>query len=307
MLMIRRAVSVLLCMVLIFVLAAPAFATQVETGNVVSFKTSETGRMEIYTREQDGEQRLQDSSNVITGTFEIRQYEDEKLVQVITGDYGGAELLVTNYLNGRVAGVEVIDLSERIVKRVGQLVTSKELTRADYGSAIGHITFKAVAGSETRAWVQVLSKLTYTDEESYTIHGTAADTLAVIVGIIASIVSVFIPTATIWREIAIAIIAAFGGSVAGGAIGIAFSEDVAVDAYYYTLTGYEALYNRYTPGTSGVARLVKTKRSNSYNEWFYENYTPANWRDVVLAMYFWMYLYQDDFPGVYSYTSYVGY
>lgn len=77
---------------------------------------------------------------------------------------------------------------------------------------------------------------------------------------ITSVLSVFVPAATIGRQVAIAIISGLGGSVAGGAIGIAFSEDVAVNAKYYTLTGYHAKTNRYSSGYDGVARQVYTKK-----------------------------------------------
>ena len=102
---------------------------------------------------------------------------------------------------------------------------------------------------------------------------------------------------------AIAIVSAYGGNVAGGAIiGVLFTEKVAVDATYYTLTGYHSTSNYHTAGYYGIARLVKTKNSNAYNKWFYEGYTPQEWRKGdSLANILWIAVFARPFPYVYAY------
>ena len=110
------------------------------------------------------------------------------------------------------------------------------------------------------------------------------------------------PAATIGKEIAIAIVSGLGGSVAGGAIGIAFSEDVAVNSKYYMLTGYHAITNRYSSGYDGVARQVCTKNSNYYKKWFYDGFTPYNWKDGDnLAISLWNSMIGTTWPYVKAY------
>jgi len=145
--------------------------------------------------------------------------------------------------------------------------------------------------------------LTDNDLESYTINGKTTDTLAIITGVVASIISIFVPQATIWKQIAVAIISSVGGSAAGGAIGVVFSEPVAVEAYYYSLTGYDYTSGRYTSSYSGIARRVVTKNSSAYDEWFYDGFTPRNWKDNTLAYWFWSNLNGgDQYPGVKVYA-----
>lgn len=105
-------------------------------------------------------------------------------------------------------------------------------------------------------------------------------------------------------KIAAAIVIAFGGSIAGGAIGVNFTEDVAVEADHYTLTGYDYSNNQYTAPQPGVAKKVITVKSKSYNEWFYEGFVPQNWKDGDnLAYVFWADLYNYlQYPGVKSYS-----
>lgn len=101
----------------------------------------------------------------------------------------------------------------------------------------------------------------------------------------------------------ICFISSVGGSVAGGAIGVAFSEEVAVDAYDYDLVGYDYVLDRSTRIQSGIARRVLTKDSKAYDEWFYDWFTPHNWKDNTLAYWFWMdFNGGDHYPGVKSYS-----
>lgn len=158
-----------------------------------------------------------------------------------------------------------------------------------------------VTGEDLR--IRVYSALTTHDTESYTINGIKSDTLAVITGLIGSVLSVFLPDMEFWKEIAVAIVSAFGGSIVGNAIGVIFSEQVAVDAYYYDLTGYDYTLDRYTRPQSGVARHVLTKNSTAYNKWFYKWFTPRNWKDNTLAYWFWVdFNSGDHYPGVKSYS-----
>lgn len=167
----------------------------------------------------------------------------------------------------------------------------------------GHITYNTTSyGTDER--LRVYSKLTNTDNEAFTVNGKVTDTLAVIVGLIAGAFTTWLTNGLIIaQQIAIGIVGGLGGSVAGGAIGITFSEDVAVNAYYYTLTGYNSNTNQYTQGFEGVARLVTTQSSSYYSQWFYDGYTPRNWKANAFAYTLWYQFFAADYyPGVLSYT-----
>lgn len=303
--LLQKFVSVLLCISMSISLAIPAMAACTNTSDqdkYVSFQTSNTGRMEII---YDTANKSKSVFNSNQNAFEINQYENDELIQTVIGCPGGDKLLVQNYEAGELRSEEIILIADRVSthKTASDLALNRRTSKASYGSLLGTIIYnKAVAGT-VEEQIKVYSNLTSQDTESYTINGKASDTLAVVVGIIASVVSVFIPVATVPRQIAVAIISALGGSVAGGVIGIAFSEDVAVNSEYYTLTGYHARTNRYSSGYDGVARQVCTKNSSYYNEWFYEGYTPYNWKDGDnLAIALWNSMIGTMWPYVKQYV-----
>ena len=144
------------------------------------------------------------------------------------------------------------------------------------------------------------TKITKNDLESYRIHALATDSVTTIVGaLVGAGLGVILGPLIDIPAIVVSIVTSLGGSAVGGAIGIAIDDSVAVDTTYYTLTGYHAPTNYYSPGYDGVARLVKTKNSNAYNKWFYEGYTPHNWKDGPLANV----LYIGTFGGTYPYVK----
>jgi len=205
---------------------------------------------------------------------------------------------VKDYLADGSVKSDIIKVADRVSKTAS---TARAMTLASYYAA-GDITYKRLYQTDPQERAQVQYEMYYSDNEAYTINGQAADTLAVIVGIVASIISVFIPAAAVWKQIAIAVVSAWGGSIAGGAIGVFFSEDVAVNAYYYHMRGYDYNYPRYSQVYSGIARKVTTQSSGAYNEWFYDGFTPYNWRDNTLAYWIWTDLWPTQYPGVEYYS-----
>lgn len=279
----KKFVSILLCLAMSISIATPAMAATPEVSDhnqneSVSFLTSSTGRMDIiYKPTNNSKSKFDNNQN----TFEIKQYENDELIQTVIGSPGGDKLIVQNYEGGEIRNEEIILVADRVIvhKTTLEPALNVRANAAYYGSLLGTIVYNKAVGSTTEEQIKVYSKLTNEDTESYTINGKATDTLAVITGLIFSALSAFVPAATVARKIAVAIISGLGGSIAGGAIGIAFSEDVAVNARHYTLTGYHAITGRYSSGYNGVARQVRTRSSNYYNQWFYDGYTPYTWRD----------------------------
>lgn len=168
---------------------------------------------------------------------------------------------------------------------------------------LDHIVYNKDIGNNTPGeTLTVYSRIEYIDDESYVINGAMSDTISDFTGLLFSFLSTFIPTPGIISRIAVTIVSYYGGKVAGGAIGVAFTDEVSVRASHFTLTGYHASSNYYTAGYSGVRRLVKTKRSPAYNEWFNEGYTPDTWKDGDdLATILWMAVFARTFPYVYEY------
>lgn len=300
--MIKKLICLVLSLALFVALCIPALAADnsisSSSPNFASFRTSNTGRMEIEIIPQDST-KIADNE---TSSFTITQYENEEIVQTVSGKPNGSTLIVTDYQNGIATKESVINVSDRIIK--SQTASSDvALNRASVGTPIGYISYNKdmVTGENLR--IRVYSLLTKHDVESYTINGKKSDTLAVITGLVGNIVAVFIPDLATWKEIAIAIVSTFGGSILGDAIDVIFSEQVAVDASYYELTGYDYTLDRYTRSQGGVARRVLTKNSNAYDKWFYDWFTPRNWKDNTLAYWFWSDLNSGDhYPGVKSYS-----
>ena len=168
---------------------------------------------------------------------------------------------------------------------------------------LGYITYKPTVETGITNRIRVYSEQTGHDRRSYVINGHATDTVGFIASLVISLLSaIFVPTATVARAIAVAIITGVGGSITAEVIGVAFSEPVSVDAYDYTLTGYDYATGRYTLDYDGTANQVKTVNSNYYNEWFYDGFTPDNWRHNTLAYWFWCDLFSETYPQVKSYS-----
>ena len=281
-----------------------------ENDYMSSFATSDTGRMDIsYT--------VSAPSSFATSTmreihFSIKQYEGNELVQTVDGEAGGSQLLVTDYQNGAVVQRRIVPVSDIIEPIYGtdlnaQDAEASSVAASSVGTRIGYITFNPVTYESSGRRISVYRSLDDSDVTGYVIHGKAIDTLSVIVGAIASVISVFIPQESVAEQIAIAIISALGGSVAGGAIGITFSENVAIRYYDYTITGCDSAttgYDRYTYGYTGREMHVLTEHSDYYDEWFYEGYTPHTWKnDNLLPYFFWNDLWPNEtYPQVKSYS-----
>lgn len=278
----KKLVSILLCLAMSISIVSPVMAATPEVSDYnqkesVSFSTSSTGRMDIIYKPEKNTTRTSDNNQ---NTFQIKQYENDELIQTVIGSPGGDKLIVQNYEKGEICNEEIILVADRIIAQKNETkpVMNVSATAASYGSLLGTIVYNKVVGGTIEEQIKVYSKLTNQDTESYTVNGKASDTLAIITGAILSALSVFLPAASIARQIAIAIISGVGGSVAGGAIGKAFREEVAVYARHYRLTGYHVATGRYSAGYNGISRHVLTSNSNYYNQWFYEGYTPNTWK-----------------------------
>lgn len=293
----RKIIGLLMSFILLFTFSVPAFAAdneEVQSETIIHL--SDDSYMEIVSSLNE-DTRVQNNDT----TFLIREYKHDELVHTVEGSFGGEKLICVDYKGGQEVNRKIINIADRVT--VSKSNSECSVLRGSYGSVLGHIIYNKDIGNNTPGEdITVYSKVTNQDYESYTINGAVADTISDISGIILSVLSAFIPSANVATSIAIAIVSAFGGNVAGGAIGVAFTEEVAVDATYYTLTGYHASSKYYTPGYKGVERLVKTKKSSAYNKWFYEGYTPSNWKKGDdLASVLWSAVFGRPFPYVYAY------
>lgn len=288
--------SILACVFLLCTFSFPALAdTNVATGtNEVIL--SDTSRIELTYLSNGGTR----SSSTGNG-FIVRQYEGDQVVQEVTGYVGGPTIQIVDYNNGNVVKQTTRNVAD-IVTKTSVSVPSDSFTRAasSYGDYLGRIIYNKASGSNEEREITVYSKVTKHDLESYRIHALATDSINAIVGALvgAGLGLILGPEIGIPALVA-SIVTSLGGSAAGTVVGIAIDDSVAVDATYYTLTGYYAPTNYYSPGYEGVARLVKTEYSSAYNQWFYEGYTPHNWKDGPLANV----LYIGTFGGTYPYVK----
>lgn len=164
----KKFVSILLCIAMSVSIAAPAMAANKEAldhnqNESVSFLTSSTGRMDITYNP------LNNSKN----TFEIKQYENDELIQTVIGSPGGDKLIVQNYEEGEIRNEEIILVADRVTvhKTTSEPILNVKANAVSYGSLLGTIVYnKAIAGISEEQ-IKVYSKLRKQDMESYTING----------------------------------------------------------------------------------------------------------------------------------------
>lgn len=289
----RKFICIVLSLLLVVTNVVPAFATGSSETDII-FTTSDSGYLKISSDVHNETLGSRGSGN--NKSFLIEQYEEGRVIQSVSGSYGGEYIVVTNYIAGKASDTELVLVADRVcyteiaddvIASVSR-AESRAVTPTTSTYLVGHIIYNQAVASDYEEKISVYATQTGPYYEAYTINGVATDTLAVIAGVLASVLSVFIPTANIWYQIAVAIVSAFGGSVAGGAIGIAFSEDVAVVTHEYIMQGYHMRSNRYSAEYDGAARRVITVTSKYYGEWFLEGVTPANWKDGDdLATWLW--------------------
>lgn len=300
----RKLISALLSVVLLFTMVVPAFAAS-NNNLTATYQLSSTNSLEIkYNYIEDSNETNRNSTTKKLESFTVSQYYNGKLFQTVSGTVSGDRLLVTNYDNGIPTGKEIIYIADRVQQcdSVSVESFSQHNTRAGQ-TQLGHITYKPTVETGTTHRIRVYSEKTASDMRSRIINGKATDTVSIIVGIIISVLAaIFFPVETIAGTLASCIITGVGGSLVGKAIGVAFSEPVAVYAHDYTLTGYDYSTGRYTLGYDGTANQVKTVNGNYYNEWFYDGFTPDNWKHNSLAYWFWCDLFSETYPQVKSYT-----
>lgn len=298
----KKIISLLLSFVMLFTLLTPALAASndmsLATTNQeqITIPLQNGGRMEIISSSNKNTRSLNDCNS-----FLIKEYVNNELTHTVQGTVGGDQLICTDYEDGLMTNQKIIYIADRVT--VDNSTAANTAASSSYGSVLGHIVYnKDIGNTVPGEKITVYSKVTKQDSESYIINGDLADTLSDIAGILVSVLCVFISTEITITKIAIAIVSYYGGNVAGGAIGVIFTEKVAVDATHYTLTGYHAASNYYTPGYDGVERLVKTKNSSAYNNWFYSGFTPHTWKDGDdLASNLWTAVFARTFPYVYQY------
>lgn len=299
---IRKIICAVLCMALLFTMIVPSYAT---TNNVsmTSFQLSSNSSLKIeYHYTVNNLSAKQNASAPKLESFTVSQYYNGDLIQTVLGTPGGDKIFVTNYeKNGIVTGVETILTADRVEFCDPVNVESSNAKASQ--TTLGYITYKPTAETGQTNRIRVYSEQTGHDRRSYVINGKATDTVAIITNLIISVLAaIFIPPLAVAKEIAVAIIMGVGGSIVAETIGVAFSESVSVDAYDYTLTGYDYTTARYTLGYDGTANQVKTVNSNYYNKWFYDGFTPANWKHNTLAYWFWCDLFAEAYPQVKSYS-----
>ena len=297
----KRIISVLVCVSVLVSLALPATAVDTVADSVQTYYLSETSWLEFSHNETTQHVRSGDSDE-----FTIKQFYNNALLQEVHGYTGGEYLTVIDYQNGEVVNTELIRVADRITPvETDNTVAQSTTTANSVGSVIGYITFNPMHYETTSRRICVFSNMDYHDNESYTIHASVSDTIATLAGLMVSALATILSDGqNICIQVITSIVSSLGGSVAGGAIGVKFSEPVSVDAYHYTLTGYDYSTGRYTEGYTGVARHVNTTRSKYYNEWFYDAYTPQAWKSSnLLHSYFWSNLWPlDYFPGVKNFS-----
>lgn len=296
----KRVLSLILCFSTSFSLIVPSHAAasmsdQPRTDTATVYLSDEVS-LNISITDQDHP----DSPST---SFEISQFDNGRLVRKVMLSDDGKYLLGTEYSDGTVVRQYSINLTERIDFHPSATPATMTSARsAEY--VIGYITFNPLVGETTSERLRVYCDPYYYDEESYTINGKAADAFSDIVGILLSFfVSYSWPAEKIADIVAQTIVSFFGGKVTGSAIGVAFTETVAVAAYYYNFRSYKLSAGIYSNTYSGISRRVLTRKGCYCGNWYHEGTTPSTWKDGnVFATWCWNDMYGEYCPGVKSYS-----
>lgn len=298
-------ISLLICFSLLFNFATPAIASTNTSTDVIragenELVLSDASHIKLTYLPNDG---TSSSASVDEMPFSVKQYQGDQLVQEVTGYVGGPTIQIIDYDHGKVVAKTTRNISDFVTK------TSEPTSVAPFASAIsnhgtvlGHIVYNKAYGSNEEKVISVYSKIEDCVTEAYAFHALATDSINAIVGALigAGLGLILGPVIDIPALVA-SIVTSLGGSVVGNIVGIAIDDTVAVSATYYTLCGYHAPTKYYSPGYDGVARLVLTKNNKAYNQWFYEGYTPHNWRDGPLATMLYLGTFGGTFPYVKEY------
>lgn len=285
--------SVLICIALLLNITIPAIAS-------TNMSTESTGSNATHIDLMYLTNATTNSSKNGYGTsFVVKQYQENQVVQEVKGYVGGPTIQIIDYSNGEVIKQTTRNVSDFVTK-ISETTSDALNATSDYGSYLGRIIYNKATGSNEEREITVYSKLTDYDQESFRIHAAATDTVSSVVGaVVGAGLGVILGPLVDIPALIMGIITGLGGSVVGGLVSISLDESVSVDAYHYALTGYYEPTNYYSPGYEGIERHVKTKKSSAYNEWFYEGFTPHQWKDGPLANV----LYIGTFGGTYPYVK----
>lgn len=296
----KKATCIILMITLCLNLSFPVFATQA-ISDETSITVSDTVRIDVKTFSSPaGSTRSATSSNT---NFEIRQYNDDELMQIVTGSFGGAHLIVTEYENNEIVSQETILVSSR-VNHHSTLFTWTESIGQPYSiaaaSSLGYMICNYSEVLDEGVIFHVYSELTDTRTDDYVVNGYVGDTISVLAASLGAYLGSFIPATSLIALVEIVAVGK-GVEIVGGAIADLLTIEVEVIESYYDLYARNLSLGTYSDSFEGVARRV-TEAGDYYDEWYYEGFTPYNWESESLGYVFWYQFYDYSFPGIERYV-----
>lgn len=301
--MFKKLICIILSLSIVLSLSVNAFAVSDNDTITEHINISETNTLEITYVSPSKISRTSSSQDDIA-EFEVKQYYENELIQVVTGQIGGSYLYVTDYNDGLVTSQSTRRVSDIISKNTSFTDSQDNLlSTASLGTLLGTINYNPTATDGAREKVKVYSYYKTRDTEAYTIRAHPADTIALLASALVSAIT-FIATLNLSAaDIIKNIVITYGGSIMSSTIEVAFEEDVAAYAYYYDLTGYDVGTGRYSNTYDGIAYYILTQKSSAYNTWRYDGYTPRNWQQSAFALGMWSEFFNTkEYPGVSSYA-----
>ena len=295
--MTKKVVSILLCLAIIMSMTVPAMATNATISDqTMRVNVTEDVYLDIVVSPNQERKVNSDSGD----EFIIRQYKNDNLTQVVSGEVGTGKVFVVNYENSKIKNEKVLLTANRVTvkssiaeQRVEMLASS-----TNYGNVLGYIVYNKAYGSQKEEELAVYSLNGTTQKGKYVINGAMGETVSEFLAIGFDILGVIIPVEGIALKILTAIAIRHVGGGIGDVITSSFTEEVDVEATPYTLRGYHAASNYYSLGYEGTEYHVTS--SNHNGEWYYEGYTPHTWKDGdILANILWISI----FGGVYPYVK----
>lgn len=297
--MTKKVVSILLCLAIIMSMTVPAMAINTTVSEkTMRINVTEDVYLDIVISPNKERKVNADSGD----EFIIRQYVNDNLTQVVSGEVGTGKVFVVNYENSKVKNEEVLFTADRATVKSSTDEQPMEMraSSTNYGNVIGYIVYNKAYGSQREEELAVYSLKGTTKTGEYVINGAMGDTVSEFIAIGFDLIGAIIPFKSIAIKIFTGIFLRHVSGGIGDVITDSFTEEVDVKATPYTLRGYHAASNYYSLGYEGTEYYVTSTSSDHYGEWYYEGYTPHTWKDGdILANILWVSI----FGGVYPYVK----
>lgn len=262
----RKAICLILSIVLIFSLTLPAFASSVTSPTVVNIYDDGITKVDGYATE--------------SGDMIFRQYINNQLVQRNTIYAGNNEIIYREFINSSRSSPTTDSIS---IYDYGTVAHETNGIQTATIRVAGTINYRAIIDTGyTYYGLYCIYDETQLGSTTYTINGyvgTVVDLVSIIAG------AFTIPIPVVGKYVA-ALITGLGVTVISGYIEDRLSDTVSCIETDYEWTLTDTTYSGHSKNVYGSKYYITDVKSAAVGKTYYEGYTPNDWRTQALAVWF---------------------